>query len=348
MSVGNPKMGLSEALSDLQREWLEGTPRVPDVSRMVCDERSGRQYLPVELIRRRVSVFQPRSLKGQTAEEHVVLEEIKDAVRRAGVESIDPVVVWWSGKAFYCVDGHHRLIGIQRFNTEQLKKAGRNITDRRRAEQKALKVPVTILAGTLSEALTWSSKENGKARLSLRKKDRVDWAWRQLVLHEGGVIDGPFVKAKRCIDLHVSRRLLTQMGTAFEKITTEVEPESYPKDEPEVKRAAILALAEEGWSKAQAIAEGREVTEAWSDDRRAAEIERIASRIMSALGKESFRSPKAELVAEALLHINDRFAEQAAGSPDVYEAFLTAVRWGIEGGTEGEDEGDDEDYPSED
>jgi hypothetical protein len=134
------------------------------------------------------------------------------------------------------------------------------------------------------------------------------------------------------------------MGNAFEKITTDVEHESYPKDEPEVRRAAILALAEEGWSRAQAIAEGREVTEAWSADRRTAEIEQIASRIMSALGKDAFRSPKAELVAEALLHINDRFAEQAAGSPDVFEAFLSAVRWGIEGGVDG----DDEDYPSED
>jgi hypothetical protein len=343
MSTDNPKMELSVVLQELEEDWKQGTPGKPDVSRLVTDEK-GRQHLPVDAIKRRVAVFQPRSLRGQAAEEHVVLEEIKDAVQRAGVESLDPVIVWWSGKAFYCVDGHHRLIAIQRYNTEQLQKAGRNITDRRRAAQKTAKVPVTILSGTLSEALTWSSRENGKARLSLRKKDRVDWAWKQLVLHEGGVIEGRFVKAQRCRDLHVSRRLLSQMGSAFDKITSEVEPERYPEDQSEVRRKAILALAEVGWSKAQAIAEGREITETWSDDRRAAEIEKIAAKIMSTLGKEAFRSPKAELVAEALLHINDRFAEQAASSPDVHEAFLNAVRIALDADAEWDAPDEEEDY----
>jgi len=342
MTQDNPKMEIGAVLEELSREWQMGTPGKPDVSRLVRDEKTKRQYLPVDMIKRRVAVFQPRSMRGQAAEEHLVLTEIKDAVIRSGVESLDPVMIWWSGKAFYCVDGHHRLIAIKRYNTEQLQRAGRNITDRRRAAQKALKVPVTILSGTLSEALTWSSRENGKARLSLRKKDRVDWAWKQLVLHEGGVIEGGFNKSRRCEDLHVSRRLLSQMGSAFTKITTEVEPERYPEDQPEVRREAVLGLAEAGWQQAQAIAEGRQLTESWSDDRRAAEIEKIAAKLMTVLPREAFRSPRAELVAEALLHINDRFAEQAAGSPDVHEAFLNAVRVMFEGEDfEGHDDGDD-------
>ena len=347
MSYENPKMELSDALEELDKEWREGTPGEPDVARLVTDKKTGQEFLPVDMIKRRVAVFQPRSLRGQAAEEHVVLEEIKDAVQRAGVESIDPVVVWWSGKAFYCVDGHHRLIAIQRYNKEQLVKAGRNVTDRRRAAQKASKVPVKIIVGTLSEALSWSSRENGKARLSLRKKDRMDWAWKTLVLHEGGVIEGRFNKAQRSRDLHVSRRSLGMMGSVFEKITTQVEPDRYPSDQPEVRRGAVLALAEVGWAKAQAVAEGRAITASWDDDQRAREVEKISKRILSALGKEAMRAPGAELVAEALLLINDRFAEQAASSPDVHHAFLSAVRGELEMNAEWDedDEGDeDEDY----
>jgi hypothetical protein len=113
-----------------------------------------------------------------------------------------------------------------------------------------------------------------------------------------------------------------------------------------VRREAVLALAEVGWANAQAVADGRAITASWDDDQRAREVEKISKRILSALGKEAMRAPRAELVAEALLLINDRFAEQAASSPEVHEAFLSAVRVSFEddlGWTE-DAEGEDEDY----
>ena len=323
MTVDAPRKDMEEVLAELKQQWEQGTPLEPDMSKVRTNQ-NGQQFLPTGLIKTRVAMFQPRSMAGQAGEEHVVLEGLVDALKRNGVDTLDPVVVWWSGTAFYCVDGHHRIIAIRRFNKNLMEKAARNSTARRQAEQKVLKVPVTIIeAGTtLSEATKWSSKENGKVRLSLRKNDLMDWAWKLLVLMEGGVMEGKFNQTKRSESLHVSVRSLSEMAACFRKITKDVHVEEYPTDQPEIRREAMIDLADVGWGRAKRLAAGQEIsTEPFDETKRQLKIEKIAKQLIKNLGPEQFRAMNAELIGEALLHINDNFMDDASGSYVVKDAF---------------------------
>ncbi len=160
-------------------------------------------------------MFQPRKIVGQICEEHLVLREIEAAIKRHDGDNIDPVVVWWSGKHWYCVDGHHRIEAFQRHNRKIQAKATKKTKGKQKRSAKTLLVPVVIFRGTLSDALSVATEENGKARLSMRKVDRVNWAWRQQTLHLGGIFEGPWNKTKRSHSLHVARRTLSEMHSAY-------------------------------------------------------------------------------------------------------------------------------------
>ena len=243
------------------------------------------------------------------------MNELRDAIKRHGVERLDPIYVWWSGKAFFCIDGHHRLAVIRELNAEKRLKA-RSISTLEKARSEQLVVPVVIHTGTLSEVQAWSSRENGKARISLKKSDRSDWAWKLAVLHWGGVLDGKFVMAQRCKDLHISERLLKQMKAAYAKIDAM---------RPQQSQEAIVSLAQMGWASAKALAEGRDRSESWDDQKRETEVQRTVNKLISSLGVHSFRSTRAEITAEAILRVSERFLELAMGSPEVDEAVKAAA-----------------------
>jgi len=307
-------MPLEAALSELSDHAATGTA-TPNLSSVIEGDTTGRHYLPTSKIETRVEVFQPRTLVGQIGEEYAVMGELKDALIRNGTERVDPVIVWWSGKSYFCVDGHHRLKAIQNFNTAKVNKA-QGDTQRRQAQADALLVPVAILTGPLSEALAWSTRDNGKATITLKKRDKSDWAWKQAVLHWGGAIDGKFVMARRCKDLHVSERLLKLMKSTFVRIAT-IQPTLHKRD--------IFELAEMGWDKARALAEGREIAESWDDEKREAEVQKAVSKLITALGRHSFSTTKAEITGEALIRVSERFLELAMGSPEVSEAVMNAA-----------------------
>lgn len=109
-------------------------------------------------------VFQPRTLLGSEVSEVHVLDLVKAiGIQPSGI--LDPIAVWWSGDGWILVDGHHRYEAYRRAYMEK-KALG------------ALLVPVVVIAGGVAEALGASIAENGKARLMMGKKDRLDMAWR--------------------------------------------------------------------------------------------------------------------------------------------------------------------------
>ena len=309
-------LDLGSALRELSDHTKNGSA-IPDVSNLTKDSR-GVEFMPTSAIKTRLEVFQPRTLVGQIGEEYAVMGDLKDALERNGVEQVNPVIVWWSGQAFFCVDGHHRIEAIKRFNKQKKKKA-KTVTERRQVDREELRVPVTILSGTLSEALGWSTRDNGKSTITLKSRDKSDWAWKQAVLHWGGIIEDRFVMARRCKDLHVSERLLKKMKSTYKRII-----EKSPHD----NEAAILQLAELGWANARALSEGRDLSETWDDEKREAEVQKVTHKLISALGPNSFRTTKAEITGEALLRVSERFLELAIGSPEVAEAVANAATLG--------------------
>ncbi len=173
MTANPAPMPLENALAELEGHAKTGCA-TPDTSQIKSTPQ-GVQLLPTDAIKTRVEVCQPRSLVGQIGEEYVVMGQLKDALIRNGIERIDRVIVWWSGTDFFCVDGHHRLEAIRQHNGEKTQ-AAKTVTEKRKARTEALMVPVSILGGTLSEALGWTTRENGKAKLTLTHKDKSDWA----------------------------------------------------------------------------------------------------------------------------------------------------------------------------
>ncbi len=300
---------MKSAYEELERDIKEGNPNQPDMSRIKVE--GGKQYAPDNHLKTRAAVFQPRSLQGQLGEEAHLLREVIDAIKRAGVETLDPVVVWWSGMKFVVVDGHHRLIAIRRFNHE----------NRNRRDFRKLKVPISIVTGEIAEAKRFSTQENAKAKLSMRKEDRVNWAWKQVALHFGGIDKGKFVMAKRCRDLHVSERLLQQMKATFRKIVPDVSPENLPD------RDMVFETSEMSWAMAQRAAEGNlEVDLELTDEKRERAIETATRKLVKALGAQSFSDPRrAEITGVAMLRISERFLELAGWSPDFQEAMKDAL-----------------------
>jgi hypothetical protein len=311
--IDNPKMSMRLAYDELERDRLEGTPDQPDLTRMTVieGEHYAVMFAPEDILKTRAAVFQPRTLQGQLGEEAYLLREVGDAIKRAGVEALDPVVVWWSGRKYVVVDGHHRLIAIRRFNRENANKKG----------FRKLRVPVEVVTGEIAEAKRFSTKENAKAKLSLRKEDRVNWAWRQVALHFGGIDKGKFVMAQRCQDLHVSERLLQQMKATFLKVV------ALQGDDAGSDRARAFEISEMTWAQAQRTAEGKTKVELeFTDEKRLRAIEAATRKLAKALGPEAFSDPRrAEITGEAILAISGRFLELAGWSPDFQEAMKDAL-----------------------
>lgn len=130
------------------------------------------EQLPLDRIFLATAVFQPRLLNGwevSRSADHV--ESLLEAIKSSPHHTLDPIVVWWSGKCFRVIDGHHRLEAY-----------------RRAAKQPKLRVeaiPVIVFEGTLERAIAEAIRSNAKDKLSMTQEDKLNAAWRMSI--DGGV-----------------------------------------------------------------------------------------------------------------------------------------------------------------
>lgn len=128
--------------------------------------------LPLGRIFLATAVFQPRLLNGwelSRSADHV--DNLLEAIKSSPHHTLDPIVVWWSGKCFRVIDGHHRLEAY-----------------RRAAKQPKLRVagiPVIVFEGTLERAIAEAIKGNAKDKLAMTREDKLNAAWRMSI--DGGV-----------------------------------------------------------------------------------------------------------------------------------------------------------------
>jgi hypothetical protein len=80
---------------------------------------------------------------------------------------LDPLLVWWSGKRWLVIDGHHRLEAYRR-----LKEQGKG----------AKSIPVKVFEGTPVEAHLESIEGNRKNKLNMSNDDKATNAWKIIVL----------------------------------------------------------------------------------------------------------------------------------------------------------------------
>lgn len=115
------------------------------------------------------SVFQVRQI--QDSYEHHISdrhsETLKDCISASLDWTLEPIIVWWSGKRWIAIDGHHRIEAYRRLDKERKGKLG--------------DIPVVVFEGTLGAAISRSIELNTRDKLPMTHADKANAAWRLVV-----------------------------------------------------------------------------------------------------------------------------------------------------------------------
>lgn len=205
------------------------------------------QHLTVGNIKRRPEVFQHRRPSSSASETHI--RELADAAK---MQDLDPLTVWWDGKSWTVIDGHHR---IQAYIL-----AGRGVDA----------VPVEVFEGSPDEALTRAAKANTKAKLMMSTSEKSTAAWRLVVLAPN------LSKRTQAIAAGVSNRLVAFMRQAKADLMR--------------KGWEPSELAQMTWESARRTAKG-EGADNWSPEEEEKRVEQMALALRKALGATAERQP---------------------------------------------------------
>jgi ParB-like chromosome segregation protein Spo0J len=128
--------------------------------------------LPLKAIKFATSVFQPRDTDHAFLATDSHMNALAEAIRNAPDNQLEAITVWWSGKVWYVIDGHHRLAAYSRAT----------------AKDKKLKIetiPVQVFRGSLEEAIREASALNCRDKLPMSKSDKLERAWKLVCLDNG-------------------------------------------------------------------------------------------------------------------------------------------------------------------
>jgi ParB-like chromosome segregation protein Spo0J len=150
----NQKLTFAEGLALLREAYALQPPRADRPEK-----------LPRGEIRMAHSVFQPRLFQEDLHKDEAHVEELTRALKAKpeGRRHLDPVLVVAVGNAFYCVDGHHRLLAYARAGVDG-------------------EVPVEVFPGGLEDALKEAIGRNSRDRLAMSHEEKLEAAWRLVTL----------------------------------------------------------------------------------------------------------------------------------------------------------------------
>ena len=203
--------------------------------------------LRANTIKRHPEVFQHRRPAKHVSEAH-----IRDLADAAKGHDLDPLTVWWDGRNWTLIDGHHRAMGYLR--------AGKGMSV----------VPVEVFEGSPEEALVRAARANTKAKLAMSASAKSTAAWRMVVMVP------KMSKSAQAVAAGVSERLVASMRTA--KAT--LQRQDWP----------LTKLAEMTWENARRTARG-EAADDWSPEEEEKRVEQMALALRKALGATAERQP---------------------------------------------------------
>jgi hypothetical protein len=107
------------------------------------------------------ALFQPRSSDEWRSTAHINgLSSSSANARQANDQSkMEPILVFWAGDAWVCLDGHHRLAAISK-----MAKVGAT-------------VGVEVFDGSVQDAMMEATRRNSRNKLSMNDKDKSERAW---------------------------------------------------------------------------------------------------------------------------------------------------------------------------
>lgn len=142
------------------------------------------ERMEVRRIKLRPEVFQRRNPLQSESAAHI--RELQ-AKASASSDGLDPIKVWWDGKSWVCIDGHHRHRAYVQ--------AGMGSDD----------VRVEVFVGTPQQALMEAAQANTKDKLQMRKAEKTTAAWHLVVAGE------ELTQVQQAKASGISRRMVVSM-----------------------------------------------------------------------------------------------------------------------------------------
>jgi ParB-like chromosome segregation protein Spo0J len=171
----------------------------------------------------------------------------------ASNQSIEPITVWWGGKHWICIDGHHRLEAYKV------------------ADSSLLEIPVRVFEGTIDEALKEAAAGNSRDKLGMTSSEKLDAAWR-LTISSDTLSKADVVKATG-----VSEGSVAAMRRAKNHLLA---------DRPN------RDLSEMNWLSARDLANGKEVEAINWDEKLEKDAEKLAAILAKNLPPDTRKSPE--------------------------------------------------------
>ncbi len=233
--------------------------------------------LPLSEIVRWPKVFQHRSFGSVASKSHVIV--LAAAIKKRKSKCLDPIVIWWDGKGWACVDGHHR------FEAYLLAEVG-----------SSHKVPVEVFTGTLNQAMGAAAEANTKDKLPMSRTEKSNTAWHLVAMADMSKVE--VAKASS-----VSESTVATMRKVF------VQLESKAND------LAVDSLASPqgdfrdlNWATAKRLAEGRDAADFDRDEVNEKKAQDMALALRRSLGLEGAKYP--EVFARALEIYDSRLPDR--------------------------------------
>lgn len=268
----NDTFTFEEGLQRIQSELANGTARPKETPK----------ELPLNEIKMRHSVFQPREFE-ETASSEDHVRSLCDAIKAEPLNRLDSVTIWWSGKHWTVLNGHHRLLAYSRISKSGFKQ---HQLDNSKTLQ--WMVPVRCFHGSLQKALLEATRTNSKDHLSMTKDEKMNRAWQFTVLYP------TLSKSSVANTCKIGSRTVARMRSQLYEVK---------KGEPDDWQSIALTLT---WREAQQYGKDKIVKydNSWQEWQ-AAEWSR---RLGKAFGTKFAEQP--EIAARALELYSERLVEE--------------------------------------
>jgi hypothetical protein len=235
--------------------------------------------LPLADIQRWPKVFQHRSFAGHASKSHVL--HLTAAIKKNKSHTLDPIVVWWDGKAWACVDGHHRheAYSVAALGSTHL-------------------VPVEVFEGTLDQAMATAASANTKDKLAMSSSEKSNTAWHLVAMTEMSKADAAKAASVSESTVATMRRVLAQLDAKVNDAANDL------------MMSANSNFRELNWAAAKRLAEGRDDPNFDWDEANEKKAEVMALALRRALGTEGGKYP--EILARALQIYDSRLPDVLA------------------------------------
>lgn len=230
--------------------------------------------LPLDSIKYATGVLQPRMLNGERSQSDEHIKDLTRLILDSDSHLLDPVVVWWSGKNWRCLDGHHRLVAYKMAN--------------KKLETPIVNVPVEVFVGSFDEAHAHAIRLNSKIKLNMSFDDRKESTWQQV-----------------CLDPKRERKVAEIASLTKVSISTVEKMRRYHKRlltdetlwEDNGFQKVPLVPDQMSWNMARQVVEGRKVLRDYGDAEMKAEARALGYKLRKTCGPVLSKKPTVTALA---------------------------------------------------